>query len=154
MSESPYRYYQVLRVFLACPSELVAERSRFSRVLDRVNNLAAHPLGFHLQAVGWERVLPTHGRPQELINEELRTADLVVVLFWNKIGVPSGDDPSVTGTVEEFQLAMSLRAPGEWGEENRNARPVLFVYFRKQTEPETDSAKDVREFRKTVESTK
>ena len=72
MSKTP-SFYQVKRVFLSCPDDLVSERSRFPKILETVNNLRAHSLGFHLEAVGWERVVPSFGRPQQLINEELRT---------------------------------------------------------------------------------
>jgi len=81
MEREPFPFYQVKRVFLACPGDLVSERSKFPKLLDTVNSLRAHSLGFHLEAVGWERVIPSFGRPQELINLELRIADLVVVLF-------------------------------------------------------------------------
>jgi hypothetical protein len=79
--DTQFRFYQIKRVFLACPGDLSAERSKFMRLLETVNNLRAHSLGFHLQAVGWERVIPSHGRPQSLINQELDTADLVIVMF-------------------------------------------------------------------------
>src|SRR5437868_13896458 len=101
-------FYQIVRVFLACPGDLVSERSKFPRLLESINNLRAHSLGFHLQAVGWERVMPSFGRPQELINSELRSADLIVVMFWNRIGFPSQKDSKKTGTVEEFELAREI----------------------------------------------
>src|SRR5207248_10649839 len=104
--KSTYNFCQVTRVFLACPGDLTVERSRFTRVLNAVNNLRAHSLGFHLEPVGWERVIPAFGRPQELINQELTSADLVVVMFWNRIGSPSDTRSNRTGTVEEFELAM------------------------------------------------
>ena|GEM_PF-5008420 len=92
--DAKFRFYEIKRVFLACPTDLAAERSRFMRLLETVNNLRAHSLGFHLQAVGWERVIPSYGRPQSLINEELQTADLVVVMFWNRIGRGATDGGS------------------------------------------------------------
>jgi hypothetical protein len=111
-------------------------------------------MGFHLEAVGWERVVPSFGRPQELINNELKIADLTVVVFWNRIGVPSDEKGELTGTLEEFQIAVQRYGaldPYFASEENR---PMLYVYFREQTEPGTDSAAKVREFRKTIEDGK
>lgn len=151
MEPKHYRYYETLRLFLACPGDLVAERSRFPRILETVNILRAHSMGFHLEPVGWERVVPSFGRPQELINKELKTADLTVVVFWNKIGAPSDQKGELTGTLEEFKIAeerygdLSPYFPPE------DNRPLLYVYFREQTEPDTESAARVREFRKTIE---
>lgn len=120
--DTHFRFYEIKRVFLACPGDLAAERSKFMRLLDTVNNLRAHSLGFHLQAVGWERIIPSHGRPQSLINEELQTADLVVVMFWNRIGSPASPNSKETGTVEEFNRA---RANFE-----RHGTPLVWVYFK------------------------
>jgi len=105
--DTQFRFYEIKRVFLACPGDLAPERSRFMRLLETVNNLRAHSLGFHLQAVGWERIIPSHGRPQALINEELETADLVVVMFWNRIGSPASPNSKDTGTLEEFNRARA-----------------------------------------------
>lgn len=154
MEATHYRYYETLRVFLACPGDLVAERSRFPRILETVNTLRAHSMGFHLEAVGWERVVPSFGRPQELINNELRTADLTVVMFWNKIGAPSGKEGEQTGTLEEFEIASERYGDVDPYFPPEDNRPLLYVYFREQTEPDTESAAKVREFRKSIEESK
>jgi hypothetical protein len=115
-------------------------------MLETVNNLRAHSLGFHLQPVGWERVIPSFGRPQDLINLELHTADLVVVMFWNHIGSPSSKDSTKSGTVEEFELASRLY--------DRSASPTVWVYFKKPT-AESDAQLDgVLEFRARLEAGK
>ena len=44
-----FPFYEVKRVFLASPGDLVSERSRFPRLLETVNNLRAHSIGFHLE---------------------------------------------------------------------------------------------------------
>jgi hypothetical protein len=145
------RYYEVLRVFIACPGDLTAERSRFPRILDTVNTLRAHTMGFHLEAVGWERVVPSTGRPQELINNELKSADLVLVMFWNHVGSPSGKE-SLTGTIEELEIAKSMCGFGQERDVFYEIqRPSLYVYFRTQTEPDTDTARRVNEVRKSLE---
>ncbi len=131
---------------MACPGDLVAERSRFPRLLETVNNLRAHSLGFHLEPVGWESVIPSFGRPQDLINKELEGADLVIVMFWNRIGSPSGRDPKTTGTLEEYQWACRLF---EW-----NQRPVVWIYFRKPTEEAGEQLEAVLNFRRILESGK
>lgn len=111
-------------------------------------------MGFHLEAVGWERVVPSTGRPQELINNELKSADLVLVMFWNNVGSPSGKD-SLTGTIEELEIAKSMCGFGQEREVFYEIqRPSLYVYFRTQTDPDTDTAQRVNEVRKSLESSK
>jgi hypothetical protein len=133
-------------VFLACPGDLVSERSKFPRLIETVNSMRAHSLGFHLEAVGWERVIPSFGRPQELINKELELADLVVVLFWNRIGSPASKASSKTGSVEEFEVARRLYAQIE--------RPLVWVYFRKATADGGDQFNAVMAFRRAIEEEK
>jgi hypothetical protein len=149
MSKTP-SFYQVKRVFLSCPGDLVSERSRFPKILETVNNLRAHSLGFHLEAVGWERVIPSFGRPQQLINEELRTADLVIVMFWNRLGSQSGKDSEVTGTLEEFNLAVRLHDETAKRQFDAN-KPVVWVYFRVPTAEPDDQLRGVLAFRKKLE---
>ena len=150
---APYSFYQVKRVFLACPGDLVSERSRFPRLLETVNSLRAHSLGFHLEPVGWERVIPSFGRPQELINNELRSADLVVVMLWNRIGSPSGREPEITGTIEEFNLAVRLY--DETAKRHFGAhKPVVWVYFRVPTGEPDGQLQAVLAFRKRLEEGK
>jgi hypothetical protein len=142
--DTQFRFYEIKRVFLACPGDLAAERSRFMRLLETVNNLRAHSLGLHLQAVGWERVIPSHGRPQTLINEELQTADLVVVMFWNRIGSPASGNSKETGTIEEFNRA---RANFE-----RHGIPLVWVYFKKPSAEVDSQLQGVLDFRRRVET--
>lgn len=146
-----YRFYEVKRVFLACPGDLALERSTFPRLIETVNNLRAHSLGFHLEAVGWERVMPSSGRPQEIINQELVHADVVIVMFWNRIGFPASANSTRTGTEEEFDVAMGKQAVNGSNPLMPNRRRVL-VYFRTQTETESEQAKGVQRFRKELEA--
>jgi hypothetical protein len=124
----------------------MSERSRFPRVLETVNNLRAHSLGFHLEPIGWERVIPSFGRPQQLINEELNVADLVIIMFWNRIGSPSSSKSDKTGTLEEFELASRLH--------EQYSKPLVWVYFRTPTSDPDDQLKGVLAFRKQLEEGK
>jgi hypothetical protein len=146
MKRRTFGFYQIKRVFLACPGDLVSERSKLPRLVETVNNLRAHSLGFHLEAVGWERVIPSFGRPQELINRELELADLVVVLFWNRIGSPSSKSSPRTGTIEEYEIARRLYHEME--------RPLVWVYFRKPTLETGEQVEGVKIFRKAIEEEK
>jgi hypothetical protein len=150
MESTHYSYYETIRVFLACPGDLVAERSRFRRILDTVNTLRAHSMGFPWKRLGGSAWF----LPLELINRELRTADLTVVMFWNKIGAPSGKDGELTGTLEEFKIASERYGHVDPYFPPEDNRPLLYAYFREQTEPDTESAAKVREFRKSIEDSK
>lgn len=138
-----YGFYQIKRVFLGCPGDLMAERSRFPRLLEAVNNLRAHSLGFHLEPIGWERVIPSFGRPQQLINEELEVADLAIIMFWNRVGSPSSSTSSKTGTLEEFEIASKLH--------ERYSKPSVWVYFKEPTSDLDTQLEGVLAFRKQLE---
>jgi len=141
-----FGFYQLKRVFLGCPGDLMSERSRFPRVLETVNNLRAHSLGFHLEPIGWERVIPSFGRPQELINRELHDADLAIIMFWNRIGSPSSSKSTKTGTLEEFEIASRLH--------EEYSKPTVWVYFRTPTSDRDAQLDGVLAFRKQLEEGK
>jgi hypothetical protein len=67
-------------------------------------------MGVQLDALGWEDTLPGKGRPQGLINADLKNADLIVFVFWKRWGTPTGSFSS--GTEEEFAVARQLAAEG------------------------------------------
>lgn len=141
-----FGFNELKRVFLGCPGDLMSERSRFPRVLETVNNLRAHSLGFHLEPIGWERIIPSFGRPQQLINEELEVADLAIIMFWNRIGSPSSSESSKTGTLEEFEIASRLH--------EQYSKPSVWVYFRKPTSDPNAQLEGVLAFRKQLEEGK
>jgi len=118
MSDSPG--YQVRKVFIASPSDLVEERSMFPQILEQVNRIKAHDLGLHLEPLDSESSPPGMGRPQGLIDETVKECDLFVMLLWKRWGTPSGKYSS--GTEEEFELARR-RA-------RRHKKPTVWLYFR------------------------
>ena len=145
-NRNAFKFYQVKMVFLACPGDLTAERSRFPRLLETVNNLRAHLLGFHLEPVGWERVIPSFDRPQDLINKELASADLAIVMFWNRIGSPSNANSDKTATIEEFELASKSYGKHGW--------PMVWVYFKRPTASANPQLTGVLDFRNELEAGK
>jgi Flp pilus assembly protein TadD, contains TPR repeats len=99
------------RVFIASPSGLQKERQLFRETVESYNKEAAVRRGAMFEPVGWEDTLGGVGRPQELINEELKKCDYFVLLLWDQWGSPTeaGPNPKYTsGTEEEFRLAMTL----------------------------------------------
>jgi hypothetical protein len=59
------------------------------------------------------------GRPQALINDELRTCDFVFLLLWDRWGTPpqpTGTGSYTSGTEEEFRVANGTAGQAYTGE--------------------------------------
>src|SRR4051794_37300555 len=95
------------RIFIGSPGGLREEREAFRRVLATFNENHGEPNGILFAPVGWEDTLGGVGRPQELINEDLRQCDFAVFVFHDRWGSPTGNGAKV-GTEEEWQLVQEL----------------------------------------------
>jgi hypothetical protein len=71
MSRSITQY----RVFIATPGGLDDERKSFRKTLEDYTASDAEPRGVTFQPVGWEETLGGPGRPQGLINDDLKECD-------------------------------------------------------------------------------
>jgi tetratricopeptide (TPR) repeat protein len=96
------------RIFIASPGGLADERRAFRDTIDSYNETEAVPRGVLFVPVGWEETLGGVGRPQSIIDEELRTCDYFVLLLHNRWGTPPDSSPAgyTSGTEEEFDIAM------------------------------------------------
>jgi tetratricopeptide (TPR) repeat protein len=105
------------RVFFASPGGLLDERKAFRDAVEACNHVEAIPRGVLFIPVGWEDTLAGVGRPQGLINQDLRGCDFFVLVLWDRWGTPPGDAEGrfTSGTEEEMALARELlrdrRAP-------------------------------------------
>ena len=102
----------VYKVMIASPSDVVPERAIVREVLAEWNAVNADLRKTVLLPVGWEtHVSPTMGeRPQEIINKQiLKDCDLLVGVFWTRLGSPTGDYSS--GTVEEIEEHIKAGKP-------------------------------------------
>ncbi len=95
------------RVFIGSPGGLRGEREAFRRVLANFNEVHGEPAGIVFAPVGWEDTLEGVGRPQELINADLRQCDFAIFVFHDRWGSPTGNGSKV-GTQEEWELAQEL----------------------------------------------
>ena len=95
------------RVFIGSPGGLEEERRSFKQLLDRYSIVHGghHDVMFH--PVGWEDTTAGVGRPQALINEDLKQCDYAVFVLHDRWGSPTGPTYS-SGTEEEFALAEEL----------------------------------------------
>ena len=97
-----------LRVFIASPGGLAEERKAFRDEIQEYNDAEAIPRGVLFQALGWEDTLGGVGRPQTIINEDVRRADYFVLVLWNRWGSPpdTSSQQFTSGTEEEYHVAL------------------------------------------------
>ena len=95
------------KVFIASPSGLENERKAFTQVIDEYNK-EADLWGINFKPVGWESSLPRMGRPQAIINEELKKCDFFIILLHDRWGSDPGvnDNKATSGTEEEYLIAV------------------------------------------------
>lgn len=104
----------VLKVFIGSPGDLQAERTKSREVVDRVNRHLARNLGIYVELRGWEDTLLGSSRPQQLINEDVREADLFIGLMWQRWGSPTSQNGGhSSGFEEEYELAREQLKAGQ-----------------------------------------
>lgn len=129
----------VIPVMIASPGDVVEERELIRRVIHDWNDVNAESAHAILTAVGWD----THSSPeigtraQELINNRiLKNCDLLVGVFWTRLGTPTGDFSS--GTVEEIENHIKA------------GKPAMIYFSSKPAAPESINPtqyEKVKEFR-------
>jgi hypothetical protein len=94
----------VCRILIASPSDVEKERQVIASVIERWNAANSKSMGLVLEPVRWEsHARPASGSyPQGLINQQIvDDADLVVGVFWCRLGTPTPVADS--GTIEEIE---------------------------------------------------
>jgi hypothetical protein len=97
-----------LRVFIASPAGLADERKAFGEEIQDYNEAESLPRDVLFHPVGWEDTLGAVGRPQAIINEDVRASDYFILLLWNRWGSPPDTRSSrfASGTEEEYHLVL------------------------------------------------
>jgi hypothetical protein len=102
----------VIPVMIASPGDVLTERNLAREVINDWNSIHSLTAKTVLIPTGWD----THaspdlaGRPQKLINERvLKDCDLLVGVFWTRLGTPTGGSES--GTVEEIKTHIAEGKP-------------------------------------------
>jgi tetratricopeptide (TPR) repeat protein len=115
---------RVLRVVVASPADVRAEREAVRPVLDKLNRTMAADRGLRLEPVYWET--DSHpgfhvDGPQGLIDSLLKIedCDVLIGIFWKRFGTPVKDAGS--GTEHEIRLAYEC-----W---KAHKRPQIMVYY-------------------------
>ncbi len=102
----------VLRLMIASPGDVQTERSIVREVVSEWNSTDGAQANTMLMAVGWETdVAPEMGdAPQSIIDKRLlATADLLVGIFWTRLGTPTASYAS--GAVEEIEEHLKAGKP-------------------------------------------
>jgi hypothetical protein len=103
---------RVYRILIASPSDVDEERDTAVRVIQEWNDLYSYSRKVVLLPLRWEtHTAPEYGtRPQEIINRAIvDECDLLVGIFWTRIGSPTGSADS--GTLEEIERVATAGKP-------------------------------------------
>ncbi len=102
----------VIPVMIASPGDVPEVRNLIRDIIHEWNDIHSLQSNSVLMPIGWE----THsspnlgGRPQALINKNvLEKCDLLVGVFWTRIGTPTGEAES--GTAEEIRKHVETGKP-------------------------------------------
>ena len=134
----------VYKVMIASPSDVSAERSIVREVLSEWNVVNADARQQVLLPIGWEtHSVPEMGdRPQALVNKQiLKDCDLLVGVFWTRIGTATGEYES--GTVEEIE------------EHIKTGRPTMLYFSSAPVMPDSvdpDQYRRLKQFRLSCQS--
>lgn len=102
----------VFNVMIASPGDVASERSIIRDVIYEWNAVHSKSRQIVLLPTGWEsHSSPEMGaNPQEIINSQiLDKCDLLIGVFWTRIGTPTTEYAS--GTVEEIEKHIELGKP-------------------------------------------
>ena len=138
---------RLLRIVVASPGDVQAERDVIPSVIDEINRNVAADRGLHLVLTRWETDahpgFDSKG-PQGLIDSILNITDcdLLIGIFWKRFGTSTTDGK--TGTEHEFSLAHEA-----WKDKGV---PQIFVYFSQRSytpksPAEAEQWKQVLEFK-------
>ncbi|MBB6325084.1 hypothetical protein FHS59_000699 [Algoriphagus iocasae] len=105
---------KTIRIFIASSSELKEDRDDFRLFISNQNDLL-HKKGIYLELVQWEEFLDSisDSRLQDEYNRAIRSCDIVVCLFFTKVG---------KYTEEEFDTAYDVF--------KKQGKPKIWTYFK------------------------
>jgi hypothetical protein len=117
---------ELLKIFLASPSDVAKERDYVVEVINEINRTIAPSKGVMLQVIrSEENVFPGYNPEggQAVLNAQIANMEkyaLFVGIMWNRVGTPTPRADS--GTIEEFERAVeALESKGQ---------PQIWFYFR------------------------
>jgi len=122
----------VYEILIASPSDVVAERTTLAEVIEDWNSANSRARSISLQALRWELdgVPATGAPPQQILTKQLvKDSDILLGVFWARLGTPTGN--AASGTAEEI-------------EEFRNRGKPVLLYFSEGTIPHNHDPEQFR----------
>jgi len=98
---------QLFRILLAAPSDVTEEQELIAELIDEWNVQHGDAAEARVELMNWRtHAHPEAGkRPQAILNRQFADrADIVLAIFWRRLGSPTGKASS--GTVEEIERAQ------------------------------------------------
>lgn len=114
----------VYNVMIASPSDILEERHVVREVLTKWNIIHAENRHVVLLPIGWEThsIPETGDHPQSILNRQiLEQSDLLVGLFWTRLGTPT--DKYVSGSAEEINRHVDAGKPAMLYFSDQPAKP-------------------------------
>ncbi len=102
----------VYQIMIASPNDVENERNTIRETIYEWNTIHTHKNKIVLLPVGWEtHSSPEMGNgPQEILNEQiLKMSDLLIGVFWTRLGTPT--EKAESGTVEEIREHIKAGKP-------------------------------------------
>jgi hypothetical protein len=102
----------VINVMIASPSDVAVERNIIRNAVHNWNAVHSADRRVILVPIGWDtHAIPEMGdRAQAVINKQLlQDCDLLVAVFWTRLGSPTGR--AASGTVEEIEEHLAAGRP-------------------------------------------
>lgn len=130
------------KLFIASPSDVQEERQIVRDVVLDWNASFADSTEAMIHAIGWEtHSFPDSGdSPQAILNRQLlRDVDILVAIFWSRVGTATPD--ALSGTVEEINRHTATHKPA-------------MIYFSEKDFPQgadLDQVRAVRELRSSLQ---
>ena len=108
---------------IASPSDVATERRVVREVIAAWNESHGFRSSVMLNAIGWDtHASPGIGRPQDIVNRQVvERADLLIAVFWTRLGTPT--ETASSGTVEEIEFHLS------------KGKPAMFYFSSRPVEP-------------------
>jgi len=131
----------VYSVLIASPSDVAPERNVIREILAEWNAVHSFARKTVLLPHGWEtNAWPAMGdRPQALLNQQMLIhCDLLVGIFWTRIGTPTG--AYVSGSVEEIE------------EHIKSGKPAMLYFSQAPVIPDSVDAAQYEELKRFRES--
>ena len=139
---------QLLRVFVASPNDVDAEREVVSNAAAELNRGLGEVLGIRIEIISWEtHTYPQIGSdPQAVVNEQIgENYDVFIGILWARFGSPTPRFGS--GTLEEFERAKQRF------ETDPSSVSVMFYFKEEPLSPndiDPDQLSKVKEFRENL----